>query len=87
MSKKSGKMKLKKLRGMVQESGFDDEFDFDFEDELEIASLAGYDDEWDEEDDVQGRFSPRRKIERRRDMKKVYSDLDDWDQFGSEPGM
>lgn len=86
MSKKSGKMNLKKLQGRVQSDSFDDEFDVEFDDDLEMASHDWYDDEWDEEDDVQDHFSSRRKIERRRDMKKVYSELDEWEQLGSDQG-
>lgn len=86
MSKKSGKMNLKKLQGRVQDDTFDDEFDDEFDDDLEMASLGWDEDEWEENDGDQDRFSSRRKIERRRDMKKVYSDLDEWDQFGSDEG-
>jgi broad specificity phosphatase PhoE len=39
--------------------------------------------EWDDYyEETEERFSARRKIERRNDMKKLYSQLDEWEQFG-----
>lgn len=58
----------------------------DFEDlddtDLEMRDLARdfYSTDWDEyhEDD---NMTARRKIERRRDYQKVYSELDEWEEF------
>jgi hypothetical protein len=59
-----------------------DEFE-DLEDsELSMKDLARdfYSTDWDEymED---GNMTARRKIERRRDYQKVYSELDEWEEF------
>lgn len=38
--------------------------------------------DWDDYFASVEKMSARRKIERRRDMKKLYSQLDDWEEFG-----
>jgi len=70
------------------------ELDFDpFEDaddlfgdgELEESRLAGEmrGSEWgDDYLEAEERFTARRKIERRRDMRKLYSQLDEFEEFG-----
>ena len=76
----------KKARKKYKELDFDpfDEFDDLYDDDLEVKELSkdiqhgGWDDYFETEE----RFSARRKIERRNDMKKLYSQLDDWEQFG-----
>jgi hypothetical protein len=79
MAKKSGKHH--------REFEFDDldEFD-DFDEELDLNDASrgfqGSDWEDDDGDDKRGRGSARRKIERRREMKKLYSELNDWEEFG-----
>ncbi|MDT8320706.1 MAG: hypothetical protein RQ826_09310 [Xanthomonadales bacterium] len=59
------------------ESPFDADADLD-----ELSSeLAGTDpDDFFEPGE---RFSARRKIERRNDMRRLYSQLDEWEEFGS----
>jgi hypothetical protein len=62
-----------------------DEFEDGYEDELDVKALSkemqGSD--WDDDSfETEERFSARRKIERRNDMKKLYSQLDEWEQFG-----
>lgn len=90
MSKKSGKAQLRKLKLNVQNDVHDDDLDEDFEGEFDIdldsedLPYRMYNDDWDKDDQVPDRFSARRKIERRRDMKKVFSDLDEWEQFGDD---
>jgi len=77
----------KKARKKYKELDFDpyDEFDDGYDDELEVKEISGdiqstgWDDEYGETEE---RFSARRKIERRNDMKKLYSQLDEWEQFG-----
>ena len=76
----------KKARKKFKELDFDpyDEFDDALDEELDVKELSrdtsngGWDDNYDTEE----RFSARRKIERRNDMKKLYSQLDEWEQFG-----
>lgn len=76
----------KKARKKFKELDFDpyDEFDDAFDEELDVKELSrdtpngGWDDNYDTEE----RFSARRRIERRNDMKKLYSQLDEWEQFG-----
>jgi hypothetical protein len=76
----------KKARKKYKELDFDpfDEFDDLYSDDLDFKELsrdpqnAG----WDDYLETEERFSARRKIERRNDMKKLYSQLDEWEQFG-----
>jgi len=79
MGKKSGKH--------ARDFDLDDVADFDdFDEDLDLAEVTrGFQgSEWDDEgfDDKRGRGNARRKIERRRDMKKLYSELNDWEEFG-----
>ena len=76
----------KRARKKYKELDFDplDEFDELYDDEPDVRELsrevqaAGWGDYYETEE----RFSARRKIERRNDMKKLYSQLDEWEQFG-----
>jgi hypothetical protein len=76
----------KKARKKYKELDFDpfDEFDDLYDDEFEPKELsrdvrhAARGDDFEKEE----RFSARRKIERRNDMRKLYSQLDEWEQFG-----
>jgi hypothetical protein len=76
----------KKARKKYKELDFDpfDEFDDLYDDDLDVKELsrevrnAGWGDYFESEE----RFSARRKIERRNDMRKLYSQLDEWEQFG-----
>jgi hypothetical protein len=63
----------------------DDDFDDIFDDEFNWDELSRdiYSTEWSGERDRD--ISARRKIERRRDMKRLYSQLDDWEEFGRNP--
>lgn len=72
----------KKARKKFKEADFDpyEEFDDSFDDDLDVKELSGS--EWDDYYDTEERFSARRKIERRNDMKKLYSQLDEFEQFG-----
>jgi hypothetical protein len=78
MGKKSGK-----LRRDFELDALED-FD-DFDDELDLTTgTRGFDDsEWDDDPgEKRGRGTARRKIERRREMKRLYSELNDWEEFG-----
>ncbi len=76
----------KKARKKYKELDFDplDEFDDLYSDDLDVKELSREIQQggWDDYLDPEERFSARRKIERRNDMKKLYSQLDEWEQFG-----
>ena len=58
---------------------------FFFEDDHDTKGHEPYDLEW-IDDDLPGggtRTDARRRIERYRDMKSLYSELDEWDEFGA----
>jgi len=61
---------------------FDDFDDFDEELDLEKMSRDVLNEEWGDYFDRSQRGSARRKIERRHEMKKLYSELNDWEEFG-----
>jgi hypothetical protein len=64
------------------EDDFDDLYDDDFD--LEEMSRDLDSDEWDDFDyDKREKTDARRRIERRRDVKRLYSELDEWEQFGA----
>lgn len=76
----------KKARKKFKELDFDpyDDFD-DFEDEeLDVKELSrdSHNKDWGDYYDTEERFSARRKIERRNDIRKLYSQLDEWEQYG-----
>ena len=77
-----------KKRRYRQKFEFDpyDDFDFndDYVDEADIKDIARdfYSTLSDYEHD-ESRITARRQIERRRDMKRLYSELDDWEEFGA----
>jgi hypothetical protein len=51
-------------------------------DDSELAREI-YSTDWDDDSlDAEERFSARRKIERRKDMRKLYSQLDEFEEFG-----
>lgn len=61
---------------------FDDMYDDDFD--PKDVSKDFYSTEWGEDDisDWNGHGTARRKIERRNEMKRLYSELNDWEEFG-----
>ena len=77
-----GKKSRDTIRRMEVESfdGHDDDFDGEFD--LDELSRDIYSTDWGGEYETEERFSVRRKIERRADMKKLYSELDEWEEFG-----
>ncbi len=82
MSKKSQRNRGKLDPKMWSDSDalFDGDLEFD------DVSMDWMDDEdkdgwWNEEAD-ESRISIRRKIERRREKQQLYSELNDWEQFG-----
>ena len=55
--------------------------------ELDTGELAKdfYGTEWGDDFDTEERFSARRKIERRNDVRRLYSQLDEFEEFGDSP--
>lgn len=75
MAKKAGKK--------YRELDFDPYADTDdeYDDELDVSEFLRSD--WgDDYPETEERFSARRKIERRNDMRKLYSQLDEFEEFG-----
>lgn len=60
-----------------------DDFD-EFDEDIDMKELArdSYSTEWDDYDEKADRSDARRKIERRREMKRLYSELNEWEEFG-----
>lgn len=59
---------------------FDDLYDDDF-DSIELSRDI-FSTDWGDRYQDEDRINARRKIERRRDMKRLYSQLDEWEEFG-----
>lgn len=59
---------------------FDDLYDDDFN--IKEFSKDIYSTEWGDDRPDRGRGNARRKIERRNEMKRLYSELNDWEEFG-----
>lgn len=59
---------------------YEDEFDDDLDD-IGYLSKDFYSTDWEDPSGPESRFSSRRRIERRNDLKKLYSEIDDWDDF------
>ena len=62
-----------------------DDVDFIYDDDMDIKDIArdfySTDRHYDLEEE--SRITARRQIERRTDMKKLYSELDEWEEFGN----
>jgi len=69
----SDDLDVKELSREIQQGGWDDYLD----PEERFSARRKI-----ERRNPEERFSARRKIERRNDMKKLYSQLDEWEQFG-----
>ena len=81
MSKKSQRNR-KKLDPRLW-GGSDGLFHDDLEFDEDSTDWLDDDDEtWLREDADESRISVRRKIERRREKQQLYSELNDWEQFG-----
>ena len=80
----------RKARKPGQQSDFDpyDDFNDGYDEEIDIRDLSRdlYSTERDDYYGSDVSFSARRKIERRRDLKKLYSQLDEWEEFGEQVG-
>ena len=77
-----------KKRKARQKMTFDpyDDMDFMYDDDVEIKDIARdfYSADSRYESAVESRITARRQIERRRDMKNLYSQLDEWEDFGDD---
>jgi len=73
-----------KKHGQYEDFDSFDEFENGFENDFDIKDLSRdfFSTERDDYYSTNDRFTARRKIERRRDMKKLYSQLDEWEEFG-----
>ena len=61
-----------------------DEYDEDFNEDMDdIGNLSKdfYSADWEDPSGSDSRFSTRRKIERRNDLKALYSQFDEWDDI------
>jgi len=78
----------KKARKHYRNVSIENEDDFDdlFNDDFDAHELSKdpHSPEWNEDEGERG-VSARRKIERRKDIRKLYSQLDDWEEFGKSP--
>lgn len=74
----------RKYRQKLEIDSFD-ELDYLYDDNTDLADIAKdfYSTEWNNYADSEGRISARRQIERTKDMRKLYSELDEWEQFGA----
>jgi hypothetical protein len=61
-----------------------DDVDFINDDDMDIKDITGdsYNADLYYEPDEESRIKTRRQIERRRELKKLYSELDEWEEFG-----
>lgn len=62
------------------ETDMDDDLDEDLDD-IGDLSRDFYSTEWEDPSGSEERFSTRRKIERRNDLKQLYSQFEEWDEF------
>ena len=63
---------------------FDDFDDFDLDEDLDLERLSRNlkSEEWGDPYESSPRGSSRRQIERRQELKRLYSELNDWEEFG-----
>jgi len=63
-----------------------DDFDDLYDHEFDIRDVADaiYSADWNVSYDSQDDVTARRQIERRSDLKKLYSQLDEWEEFGED---
>lgn len=72
------------------DDGSYDDFDELYDDDFKIKNFKAIDSaEWADDipDRGRGRGSARRKIERRNEMKRLYSELNDWEEFGESESL
>lgn len=78
--------KKRKFRQKIDLESFDDFDDYEeiFDEDEDLSDIARdfNSSDWDDDYKADRRMSARRKIERRRDMQRLYSQLDDFEEFG-----
>lgn len=83
MSKKARRNRMKldphRFEGPSHAMDDDDEIDFEFD----HLAYEFSDDDWEEDPDTEERLSARRKIERRGERRALFSELNDWQNFGT----
>ena len=75
--------KNRKFREKLDYDPYDD-YDEDFDGETDIDELAKdfYSTDWEGAFKTDRRMNARRRIEHRRDMQRLYSELDDFEEYG-----
>jgi len=76
----------RKKQEQYQDFDTDDFDDYALDsDDMDIRNLSKdfYSTEWEDPFQTQERFSTRRKIERRKEIKDLYSQFDEWDDYDS----
>lgn len=71
-------------KGGKHQSDLEDDFLDDIDEldgDLDVSPDA-YSADWEDFDEKRDRADARRKIERRREMKRLYSELNEWEEFG-----
>lgn len=82
MASKKRKHRQKMKVDLYQD--YDDYFDEDFD--INDIAKDFYGEEWNYYEESDDRMTARRKIEKRNDLKKLYSQLDDFEEFGEPAG-
>lgn len=79
-----GRKNRKKLKEFETDyyDGYEDEYD-DVFDDIGDLSKDFYSADWENPSESEHRISTRRKIERRNELKELYSQFDEWDDFDS----
>jgi hypothetical protein len=74
-----------KFRQKMDFESYDD-VDYMDDDDMDIKDIARdfYSADSNYESDEESRITARRQIERRRELRKLYSELDEWEQFGDQ---
>lgn len=76
----------KKARKQNREFEFEpfDDLDDMYDDDFDLKELSKdfFSTEWNEPSQRSSHGTARRKIERRNEMRKLYSELNDWEEFG-----
>lgn len=76
----------KKARKQTREFEFEpfDDIDDMYDEDIDLKELSKdfFSTEWNEPTQRSSHGTARRKIERRNEMRKLYSELNDWEEFG-----
>jgi hypothetical protein len=79
-----------KKRKFRQKMDFDpyDDFDDLYDEDLDLKDIEKdiYSTDWEDDMSESGKVSARRQIDRRREMKRLYSELDEWEEFVEKSG-